>query len=858
MTWWNRLRHLGTLEEQLEKELAFHLEQQTADLVARGLPLSEASRQARMALGGPEQVKEGCRDARGTRWLEDLWKDAGYALRMFAKNPVSTVVAVLSLALAIGPNATLFTVVDRMFLRPVTVQGSSEIFFLYPKADLAGRSESPSYPDFLDYQARGRGVAEFIASTGRGVMVDVNGANQLAFVDLVSDDYFKVLGVRAAVGRMLVESDARFEGTPPVVLTYSLWQRKFGGAADIVGKTIMFQFQPCHIVGVAPRDFLAPSQHLTPNDAWAPMNAATLLGGRQSMGQRGQGIVDITLRLRHGVSRQQAETTLRAIAAQLNREYPATNRAKTVSLSPAADRGKVIVGAIILSLVSLVLLIACANVAGIRLAQGEARRREFAMRLALGAGRWRMLRQLLAESLLLALAAAGLGLLLARVLIQAIPAALPSLPVTLDLGLRVDVRMLAYLLTLVVVTTLATGLFPALRVSRPDLTAVLKGETPSTRSKSWFRSGLIVGQIACAQFLLVVTGLLLGSYLQIQQIRPGFDMSRRLLFATLLPATEHPKANSYEDMLSRLSALPGVRRVTSVGSPPLSGSGGGAQPVVIPGVGDEPVSIGAYWVGPEYFTAMGTAILRGREFTALDSAGVVIVNDQMARGFWGDAGRAIGQFIRVDGKDRQVVGVVETGKYQTLLEPPTPVFFLPTRGGGTVIIETTGDPAAMAGSVRKAFRESVTGVTLNSLVTMRQQMGVAFFLWRAAAGLLGIFAILGIFLAGVGLYGVVSYGVTCRSHEIGVRMAMGARPADVLRVVLRQGLSMVLIGAVVGTTVAVAAARVVSVLLYRVSPADPLALIEAALAVAGVTFLAIQVPARRAIRTDPMTVLRGE
>ena len=858
MTWWNRLRHRGKLEEQLEKELGFHLEQQTADLMARGIPPGEASRQARMALGGPEQVKEQCRDERGTRWLEDLWKDLRYALRMFAKNPGTTAVAVLSLALAIGPNATLFTVVDRMFLRPITVQGSSQIFFLYPKADRANKAESPSYPDFLDYQTRGRGVAEFIAGTGRGVTVNVNGANQLVFVDLVSDNYFQVLGVRAAVGRMLVESDARFEGAPPVMLSYSLWQRRFGGAADIVGKTIMLQFQPCHVVGVAPRDFLAPSQHLTSNDAWAPMNAATLLGGREGMTQRGKGTVDITLRLRHGVSRQQAETTLSAIAAQLNREYPATNRAKAVFLSAAAGKGKAVVGAIILSLVSLVLLIACANVAGIRLAQGEARRREFTMRLALGARRGRLLRQLLAESLLLALVAAGLGLLLARGLIQAIPAALPSLPVTLDLDLRVDARMLGYLLALAVVTTLATGLFPALRVSRPDLTAVLKGETSSAKSRSWFRGGLIVAQIACAQFLLVVTGLLVSSYLQVQHIRPGFDRSRHLLFATLLPAAELPKVNFYEDMLGRLSALPGVRRVASAGSLPLSGSGGGAQQVSIPGVTEEPVGIGAYWVGPEYFTAMGTAILRGREFTVLDSAGVVIVNEQMARGFWGDAGRAIGQFIRVDGKDRQVVGVVETGKYQTLLEPPTPIFFLPTHGGGTVLIETAGDPAAMAVSVRKAFRDSVTGVTLNSLVTMRQQMSLAFFVWQAGAGLLGIFAILGIFLSGVGLYGVVSYGVTRRTHEIGVRMAMGARPADVLRLVLRQGLSMVAIGAVIGTAGAVAAARVVSAVLYRVSPADPLALIEAALAVAAVTFVAIQLPARRAIRTDPMAVLRSE
>ncbi len=798
--------------------------------------------------------------ARGTRWLEDLWQDARYALRMFAKNPGTTAVAVLSLALAIGPNATLFTVVDRMFLRPVTVQGSSQIFFLFPKAGRANESVSPSYPDFLDYQARGRDVADFIAGYGRGVMLNVNGANELVFMNMVSDNYFPVLGVRAAVGRMLVEDDARFKGAPPVVLSYSLWQRKFGGAADIAGKTIMFQFQPYYVVGVAPRDFLEPSQHLVPNDAWAPMSMAFHLdkAGREGLMLRGKRTVDITVRLRPGVNRQQAETTLSAIAAQLSRAYPATNRAQAVSLRPAADKGKAVIGAIILSLVSLVLLIACANVAGIRLAQGEARRREIATRLALGAGRGRLLRQLLAESLLLALVAAGLGLLLARGLIQAIPAALPSLPFTLDLGLRVDAQMLAYILALAMVTTLATGLLPALRVSRPDLTAVLKGGTSSARSRSWFRGGLVIAQIACSQFLLVVTGLLVGSYLQVQHIRPGFDTDRHLLFATLLPATEHPQANFYEDMLGRLRALPGVRRVTSAGSLPLSGSGGGPQPVSIPGITAEPVGIGANSVGPEYFTAMGTAILRGREFTVLDSAGVVIVNEQMARGFWGDAGRAIGQFIRVDGKDRQIIGVVETGKYQTLVEPPTPFFFLPTRGAGTLLIETAGDPAAMADSVRKAFRDSVTSVTVNSLVTMRQQMGVTFFLWRAAAGLLGIFATLGIFLAGVGLYGVVSYGVSRRSHEIGVRMAMGARPTDVLRVVLRQGLSMVAIGGVIGTGVAVAAARVVSALLYRVSPADPLALIEAVLAVAVVTFLAIQMPARRAIRTDPMAVLRNE
>jgi predicted permease len=860
MTWWNRLRRRGKLEEQLEKELGFHLEQHTADLMARGLPPGEARRQARMAMGDSEQV-EGGHDVRGRRWLFDLWQDARYALRMFGKNPGTTAVAVLSFALAIGTNATLFSVVDRMFLRPVTVQGSSRMFFLSTKGDRQNVWEYPSYPDFLDYQAGGRAVADFTASVGQAVTVSVNGANELVPMEMVSENYFRVLGVRAAVGRTIEESDARFEGAPPVMLSYSLWQRKFGGAADIVGKTIMLWSQPAYVVGVAPRRFREPMQHMLPNDVWGPLSAGSAWDKnyREGMMQRGKWMVDVTVRLRNGVSRQQAETALSAIATQLTREYPATNRGKVVNLRPVDNPGMAVVGAIMLSLVSLVLLIACANVAGIRLAQGEARRREFAMRLALGAGRGRLLRQLLAESALLALAAAALGLLFARALIQALPAALPPFPFTIDFGLRVDAGVLAYSLALAMIAILAAGLLPALRVSRPDLAPVLKGEAPGGKSRSWFRGSLIIAQIACSQFLLVGTGLLVGSYFQVQHIRPGFDIGRHVLLATVLPNAKRPNVKyDYEGMLARLQAVPGVLRVSSVRNPPLSGSGGGAQQVSIPGVLTEPVGIAGNAVGPDYFTAMGTAILRGRDFTKSDSDGTAIVNEQMARRFWGDAGRAIGRFFRVNGKDRQIVGVVETGKYEWLMEQPTPFFFLFTPVEATLLIESAGDPAVMAGSVRKSFQEDFPGFTLFSLVTLRQQMALGLFLWQAAASLLGILALLGIFLSGVGLYGVVSYGVTRRVHEIGVRVAMGARPADVLRLVLRQGLSMVAIGVAIGTAVAVAAARVVSAILYRVSPADPLALIAAALAVAVVTFLAIQTPARRAIRTDPMAVLRNE
>jgi predicted permease len=860
MTWWNRLRRRGQLDEQLEKELAFHLEQHAADLTARGLPAGEARRQARMALGGPEQVKEGCRDARGTRWLEDLWQDARYALRMFAKNPGTTTVAVVSLALAIGPNATLFSVVDRIFLRPVTVQGSSRMFYLSVKGDRQGVWDNPSYPDYLDYQAGGRGVADITASTGGGgVPLRMNGATELVGMEMVAENYFRVLGAHAAMGRTLLENDARVQGALPVMLSYSLWQRKFGGAADIVGKTIMLWSQPALVVGVAARDFREPAQHLTPNDVWMLFSAGSSWDKnfRQAIMQRGKWPVDITVRLHDGAKREQAEATLSAIAAGLARDYPAIHRGRAVNLNPVDDPGRAVFGAIMLCLVSLVLLIACANIAGIRLAQGEARRREFATRLALGAGRSRLLRQLLVETALLALAGAGLGLLLARAMMQALPAALPPFPITMDFGLRVDGRLLAYSLALATFTTLAAGVVPALRASRPDLAPLLKGGAPGGKSRSWFRSSLIVAQIACSQFLLVGTGLLMASYLQVQHIRPGFDIDRHVLFATAIPNAKTSNLN-VDDWARRLRAMPGVRRVCFVANPPLSGSGDAVRQVSLPGITADPVGIRGNSVGPEYFTAMGTAILRGRDFTAADSDGTAIVNEQMARRFWGGAGRAIGQFFRVDGKDRQIVGVVETGKYRWLTDEPEPYLFLFTRGTPTLLIETAGDPAAVAGSVRKTFRDQLPDVSLISLVTLRQELGLAFFGWRAGASLFGISAMLGIFLSGVGLYGVVSYGVTHRAHEIGVRMAMGARPADVLRLVLRQGLSMVALGAVIGAAVAIAAARIVSAVLYRVSPADPLALIEAALAIAVVTLLAIQTPALRAIRTDPMTVLRSE
>ncbi|MDE3164231.1 MAG: ABC transporter permease, partial [Acidobacteriota bacterium] len=386
-----------------------------------------------------------------------------------------------------------------------------------------------------------------------------------------------------------------------------------------------------------------------------------------------------------------------------------------------------------------------------------------------------------------------------------------------------------------------------------------KGE-PGVLSRSWFRGALIAGQIAFAQFLLLGTGLLVRTYLQVERIRPGFDPSRQVLFAIVIPNTSQALAEHsglQEQLQDQLRALPGVRRVTAVQSAPLGDGAGSPRQLTIPGLPD-PVGIAGIGAGPEYLTAIGSRILRGHDFTPSESDSSVIVNEQMARRYWGDPANALGRFFQLDGRRRQVVGVVETGKYRALLEDASPYFYYFIRTAQFVVIEAAPGQtaAALAPAVREAVRRKSPDLTVHSLNTLQQQMALPLFAWRASSGLFGVSAVLGIFLSAVGLYGVVSHSVSRRTHEIGVRVALGARPADVWKLVLGHGLILVAGGAVAGTAAAVVAARLVAPALYHVSPADPIAICSALLAVGLVSFLALHLPARRATRVDPMTALR--
>jgi putative ABC transport system permease protein len=761
------------------------------------------------------------------------------------------------LAIAIGPNCALFSVVDRLILKPPPVQGIGHIFSMEVRTDRQGGWQPTSYPDLLDYQAQAGDVGTFATLYQDAAVLNSAGRREMVLMRLVSENYFSFLGVRAAAGRALQESDAHFEGQPPTVISYSLWQRQFGGANDAVGKALFLSGRAFSVVGIMPRGFRGPGFDL-PIDVWIPFSAASP-GDRRELMRRGSRSVVTLVRLREGVDKARAEAVLTAVARRISSQYPDTYKGKTVTLVNREDTG--VLGTIILSLAGLVLLIACANIAGILMAQGEARRREFAVRAAMGASRGRLVRQLTAENLLLSLAAGAVGLLAALWLIRALPALQPLWVLSFDFDFRMDSRVLAYALAITLLTAVAAGLVPSLRASRPDLVPTLKGDAPTGGGRFRFRGALVIAQIAISQFLLVGAGLLFRSYQEAQRARPGFDPESKVLVA-VLQSTADDKTVDFPRLADRLREVPGVLRVSSATSLPLSGMGGGKRRALVPGVTPEPVEVGSRAASADYFGVMGTHLLRGRDFDRSDARDVVVVNETMARQFWGSPDAAMGRVFRIDDNDYRIIGVAENGKYESFYEPPMPFLFVATplakRSGGTLLIETAAPPSAMAGAIRKAIQDTDPDALVASLATLRQSMQISLYPYRIAAGLIGTIAILGIFLAGVGLYGLIAYSVSRRTHDIGIRVAMGAGPADVLALVFRDTVLRLAIGAVIGLAVALAAAEVLRSALYGVSPTDPIGLAAAVAVVAAVGLLAAYAPARRALRVDPMTALREE
>jgi predicted permease len=843
---------------ELARELEAHLQIETDENIARGMAPGQARQAASRRLGNTTQIREEIYLMNSLGWLETLWQDVRFAFRLFFKSPGTTAIAVISLAIAIGPNCALFSMVDSLMLKHPPVQGIGHIFKMDVRTERLGEFQFTSYPDLQDYQAQASEVASFAATFGQdGPMLNLAGQRRPVFRQIVSENYFSVMGARAVAGRTLQEIDTHYEGPPPAVISYSMWQRYLGGAADAIGKTLLLGGQAYSLVGIMPRGFRKPGLDL-PIDVWIPFSAAPA-AQRQGFMQRGRSYVGELVRLRDGVDKARAEAVLTAVARRLASQYPASYKGKDVHLRDPENMGYL--GALVLSIPGLVILIACANVAGILLVQGESRRREFALRAALGASRVRLVRQLILENMLLSLAAGGVGLLAALWLIQALPALQPPWILSFNFDFRMDGNVVAYALVITLVTTLAAGLLPSLRASRPDLVPTLKGDAPSPGAPFRFRGALVIAQIAISQFLLVGAGLLFRSYQEAKQATPGFDPDKKVL-AAVLQSTAEDEMVDFPRLADRLRRVPGVLRVSSASSLPLSGLGGGKRHVLVPGVTPEPVGIGSRAAGADYFGVMGTHLLRGRDFERTDGTDVVVVNETMARHFWGSPNAAMGRTFRMDDHNYTIIGVAENGKYDSLQETPIPFLFaaMPPakRRTGTLLIETAGAPAAMVEAIRKAIQDADPDAFVMSLATLQQSIQISVYPYRIAAGLIGTIAILGIFLAGVGLYGLVSYSIRRRTHEIGIRVAIGASSTDVLSIVFREVLLRLAIGAMIGLAVGLAAAQVLRTALYGVSPADPFGLAAAVAVVAAVGLLAAYSPARRALHVNPVDALRQQ
>ena len=834
--------------------------------------------------------------------MQTLWQDIRYGVRILFKNPGFSLIAVITLALGIGANTAIFTLINAALFKPLPVAEPDRLAFVFN-----GNRERPysssSYPDYLDYRNQNQVFSGLICYGS--ISVSMGGAERADLINglIVTGNYFDVLGVRAALGRTFLPEEDQTPGAHPVaVISHTLWQDRFGGQSSVIGREVPLNGQSFTIIGVTPPGFHG-AQVLETNDIYIPMMMQALVrppragfsGGMNPdlLSRRGTRWLAIIGRLKPDYTIEQAQAEVSTLAAQLDRAYPESNRNVLATLFPVSEIDPIAypqlvsVATLLMAVVGIVLLIACANVANLLLARATARRKEIAVRLALGAGRGRLVRQLLTESSIIALMGGAAGLLLASWATEIFKTAPPiegMFAFTLDYSL--DSRVLAFTLLLSILTGVIFGLAPALQSLRSDLVPALKDEAfrPDRNSRFNLRNTLVVAQVALSLVLLIGAGLFLRSFRHAQGITPGFDVDR-LLTATLninlLRYTKNQGQEFYRRVTERVQSLPGVESVSLARTVPLSGIGrtnilfieGQAAPdnPSLDGgqmAGDgNPQTVKVNVVGLNYFKTMGIALLRGRDFTAQDrddSPGVVIVNESFVNRYLPDQepiGRRLSQ-SGAQGPWLEIMGVVRDSKYRSLSESPTPFIYVPLaqnhETGMTLHVRAAGEPSLLAAAVRNEIQALDKNLPVTGLQPMATMLSDSLFASRMGALLLGVFGLLALLLASVGLYGVISYSVSRRSREIGIRMALGARQRDVVGLVVGQGMKLSLLGVGIGLVMSLGLTRLLSSLLVGISASDPATFTLISLLLVGISLLACFVPARRAARVDPMTSLRYE
>jgi predicted permease len=896
-TIWRWLRSLGqrrVVKQEIDEELRFHIEQRTAENIAAGMSAEEAAREARKRFGNWQSVREECREKRGASFGETVWQDVRFGLRMLWKNPGFTAVAVLTLALGIGANTAIFTVINTLLLRSLPVTNPGELVSLA----VVGR-DRPSYnfsfPLYEQFRDHSRNVAGIFAAGGipkRRMIASGFGGTETEFVRAqeVTGNFFSLLGVSAVIGRTFTADDDKAGNPQPVaVLSHAFWERRFGADPSVVAKTFQFEDVPLTIVGVTPPNFFGFQPGENP-DLWWPMQMVPQVD-RGFWGQRLKKdeawVFRLMARVPAGMDRRQAQAELNLIARRhLGQAEPAADR--SIILQPGHAgftrlrqqfRNPLL---ILMAAVGLVLLIACANVAGLLLARAAARQREFSVRSALGASRLRLVRQLLAEGLLLAGFGSVLGLLVAQCGTRVLLSLMDVQEHSAAFNIAPDARVLLFTVAASVLTGLIFGLAPGWHSSRIDLVSALKataGNVAGNASGQKVNQTLVIAQVALSLVLLIGAGLFVRTLENLNRADLGFNRENVMLFDVEFTKRLDPaQGGSFlKEVLTRLEASPGVHSA-SLSSYYLASGGVWTEEVVPEGYltrGGENLSSHLLGVGPRFFETLGTPVLSGRDFNpqderparspGTDTARAAIINQAAARRYFADAdplGRQF-QFRGQPGSPYEIVGVVKDVRHLTLREPAGPTVYLfssqqPSDLGFTLVLRTEAGAGGMVSAIRGIVREIDPTVQVRNPRAMNALVKEALHRERVLAQLGGFFSLFAMALACLGIYGLLSLAVVQRTREIGVRVALGAQRSDVLWLVIRRGLKLALIGSAIGLIGAFGATRLVSGLLYGVTSTDPVTFSIVALALMVVALLASWLPALRAAKVDPMVALRHE
>jgi predicted permease len=810
--------------------------------------------------------------------LEELLQDLRYGARMLMKKPGFTVVAVLTLGLGIGANTAIFSLVNTVLLRPLPIAQPEQVVTL--NNGLPGRASFPlmGYVEYKDYRDRNQALAGLAAFSAAPVSLSSNGINERVWSYHVTGNYFSLLGVGASLGRVIApEDDLTPGGHPVVMLAYQCWQKRFGADPQIIGRSALIGGRNYTVIGVTPPEFRGTELSGNP-ELWFPMMMRPGIEGVSGSLNRRFPPVSTIGRLKEGMSWAQAESDLNLIAAQLGREYPKANEGLIILLSKPglfgnAMRGTVLTfTAVSMGVVVLVLLLACTNLANMLLARASERHREIAIRLAIGAGRARLLRQLLTESVLLALLGCAFGLALAYGAVELARFRMPVIFGFAPIDLQIDWRVLVFTLALSFLTGVLLGLLPGLQATRPDLIPALKNESAlGGYRRSRLRNMLVVAQMSLSLVLLLCAGLVLRGLQRAQQIDPGFNPRNAVEVSFDLGLQQYDRERGREfqrQALERARSLPGLQAAALTARPPL-GSNQLGKGVFIQG--DEPKNANrapivlTTSISLDYFRTMETRLLQGRDFTAQDvaqSPPVAIVNEAFARRFWPGENPIGKRFNFTTGNWIEIVGVAQDGKYSSVDEKPESFVYLPLaqnyESKVTLIARGAGDPHLLTATIRKEIHGLDENLPLYDARTMLEHMELPLQPALIAATALGGFGALALLLAAVGVFGVMSNAVTQRTREIGVRIALGAGSMEILKLIVGQGALLVGIGVVIGLGAAVLGTRLLANYLFGLSALDPLTFVGVTALLTATAFLACYLPARRATKVDPMVVLRQD